>query len=92
MNDRKTIAISALGAVAAVAAVCLFFQNRALKQEMAAMMAEREAAIRRPKMRIPPRPPARPRSLRAEQVAPSPAVRAGNTAGEGAPRSVSTRR
>ena len=84
MNDRKTIAISALGAVAAVAAVCLFFQNRALKQEMAAMMAEREAAIRRPKMRIPPRPPARPRSLRAEQVSPSPAAHAGNPAGEGA--------
>jgi len=84
MNDRKTIAISALGAVAAVAAVCLFVQNRALKQEMAAIMAEREAAIRRPKMKIPQRPPARPRSLRAEKVSPSPAARAEDPVGEGA--------
>ena len=83
MNDRKTIAISALGIVAVVAAVCLFVQNRALKQEMAAMMAEREATIRRPKMKIPPRTPARSRSMRAEQVSPNPAVHAEKPAVEG---------
>lgn len=71
---NKNIAISVLCLIACVTSAWLSFQNLSLRREIAMMRAERAAAEkRRPKMRIPTRPPrpARPVSARTEErVAP----------------------
>lgn len=77
MIDRKVLISAAIAVASLAAAIWLFVQNRNLRQEIAAMKAERSAAeIRRPKMKTPRRPPPPLRSARTEQRIPAPEVKA----------------
>ena len=73
MKDRKFLVTSALAVAGIATAAWLFAQNRNLRQEIAAMKAERTAAeIRRPKMKTARRPPVSTSIVRSERIVPTP--------------------